>query len=149
MNRSTRHYFKFNNYRISSEDGFHLIFGQHKAPDDSSTSANIKSEFECDELLSKQSQSVDKDHGTGVESLSVEPMTSLSSSRDLNEMLQADVLTSFGPTDQNVSAFSNAGGMSVSSIAVDAPPLVPNSFNSGELTFIAKFIFNVFLFPSK
>lgn len=105
--------------------------GNIKLLEDSPTSANIKSEFECDELLSKQSQSVDKDHGTGVESLPVEPMTSLLSSRDSNEMLKADASTNFGPTNQNVSVFPNVESINVSSIAVDAPP-VPYSFNSGE-----------------
>lgn len=94
----------------------------------SPTSANIMSEFECNEHLSNQT-SVNEDHGTGVESLSLEPMTSLSSSRGLNEMLEAS--KSFGSTNQNVSAFPNAEGINVSSIAVNAP-LVPNSFNSGE-----------------
>lgn len=88
------------------------------------------SEFECDEHLSNQT-SVNEDHGTGVESLSLEPMTSLSSSRSLNEMLEADASMSFSPTNQNVSVFPNAEGINVSSIAVDAP-LVPNSFSSGE-----------------
>lgn len=107
--------------------------GNIKLLEDSPTSANMKSEFECDELLSKQSQSVDKDHGD-VESLSVDPMTSLLSTRDLNEMLQADALTSFGPTNQNVSVFPNVESINVSSIAVDAHPIT-YSFNSGEWTF--------------
>lgn len=95
-------------------------------PLDLPTSPNTTSESEYDENLSSKQSSVHKDHGNGVESLTVEPTISLSSTDDLDEMQEAAALTSFG---QKFPVISNVRDKNVSLIGADS---LRAPINSGE-----------------